>query len=220
MISDRKKKGFTLIEILVALAITSMISLILLMAFTGITRSEGALKEYSARYRQAIMAMEQISRDVRGIFYSSQIPFSSFTLTEKNIGGSFNSAASFSSFSLQLTDVVPGGTDLISVRYRPVMDDEGESISIIREISMNPQIPSFEEVLEEPILSGIEGFLIEALSGGENNGTREWDSAEKKSIPERVRITIRFTDGYFLDRTLYIPLGSAVEKSILSGKRN
>lgn len=219
MTRQRKDRGFTLVEILVALSITSLISLILLIAFSGITRSGKALKSYSERYRQSVMAMEQILRDFTGILYSTDAPFTHFSLTERNLGGEEASEISFSTFSLQFTKILPGGTDIIAVHYKPVLSDDGETLTVSRVVKINPQVDSFKETLEDDILRGISSFTIEASPLDSKAKEREWDSDARKAVPDKIAVTLAYPDGYTLTRTFYLPVGTASKDYLRSGRR-
>lgn len=214
----RQNRGFTLIELLVALAITSMLTLILYTSFSGLTGSAGALQDYSVRYRQTVLFLNQLANDISGAFYSPTLPFSDFSLTEKNMGGESISELSFSCFSHQFIDVDPRGTDIMRVTYRPDMDDDGK-ISIIREIDLNFQIPGYEETMKERFLTDIASFSVKAVTG-EDTEDSEWKIGEKLKLPERLRVSIVFPNGRTLKEEFFLRLSGEVSKFGNSGKRN
>jgi len=73
-------RGFTLVELLLALAILSVILLLLLSAFTGAARTREALTERSRAFRQIRIAFDRIGTDLQGAFSSSIRESSALTL--------------------------------------------------------------------------------------------------------------------------------------------
>lgn len=217
MMKRRKESGFTLIEVLVALAITSLLTLILYTSFSGLTGSAGALEDYSEKYRQIVLFLNQLASDVTGTFYSTNLPFSDFSLTEKNLVGESVSELSFSCFSHQLIDIDPAGTDIIRVTYRPEIDDDG-NIYVLREIEPNLQLPAYEGVLSEPVLTDISSFSIRAVTG-EDTEDKEWESEKRMELPERISIFVAFTDGRSIEKDFFIRLTGDVSRFGNSGKR-
>jgi prepilin-type N-terminal cleavage/methylation domain-containing protein len=218
MMKKAHKLGFTLIEVLVALAITSLLTVILYTSFTGLTTTAGALEGYSEKYRQIVLFMNQLSSDVTGAFYSAALPYADFSLTERNLGGESISELAFSCFSHQFIDIDPGGTDIVRVTYKPGMDDDG-NIFVLREIEPNLQVPAYEETLSEPVLTDISSFLVRAVTG-EDTEDEEWETKKKLKLPDRIRITVAFTDGRSFDKDFFIRLTGDVNRFGNSGKRS
>lgn len=212
------RNGFTLIEVLVALAITSVLTLILYASFSGLTGSSNALESYSLKNRQAVLFLNQMSNDMAGAFYSSALSYADFILTERNMAGENISQISFSCFSQQLIDIHRTATDIIKVTYRPEIDDEG-NLFILREVQPNLQIPEYEETLTERVLTGISSFSINALTGEDTSDT-EWDSRNKMKLPERIRVSVTFSDSRALSEEFFLRLSGNVSRFGNSGKRN
>ncbi len=217
MTERSNRGGFTLVEVLVALAITALLTMILYTSFSGLTGSAAALNRYSEKYRQIVLFMNQFSGDVTGAFYSRDLPYSNFSLTERNMAGESVSELSFVSFSHQFVSVDPGATDIIRVTYKPGIDDDG-NIFIVREIEPNPQVPAYGDSMSETLLTGISSFRILAVTG-EDTEDEEWEAESKLKLPDRIAVSIAFTDGGSVKKEFFIGLTKEVSRFWNSGRR-
>ncbi|HEV8245823.1 MAG TPA: prepilin-type N-terminal cleavage/methylation domain-containing protein, partial [Polyangiaceae bacterium] len=70
----RRSRGFTLIELVIAITILSMLSLLIYGAFSGMRRTKDGLERVGDRYREGRVAMARIARDVQSAYVSLHVP--------------------------------------------------------------------------------------------------------------------------------------------------
>ncbi len=211
-------RGLTLVEILVALAITAIVTAILYGSFDSISRTSSAIEEYSSKLREIVFFMDTLEKDISGAFFSSRAGFTHFELYEKDMAGTTGSELSFTTFNTSFLEIIDLSTDIVEVKYESELAEDGESIIITRTVHLNPQIPSSEFSIKSPVLSGIRSFELEAIddSGDEK---KTWNSGETLKLPSKIRVKIELTDGYSLSRDIPIPLTGDAGEFINSGGR-
>ncbi len=69
-------KGFTLIELLIVIAIFGIISVSIMSVFSKGLDIYNRVKDYGRQQIEAVLFFERIERDIRGMFYFSNIGFS------------------------------------------------------------------------------------------------------------------------------------------------
>jgi general secretion pathway protein J len=62
--------GFTLVELLVAIAVLSMISILIYSAFSNMRLNKEGIQRVGDRYREGRMAMARITRELQGAYIS------------------------------------------------------------------------------------------------------------------------------------------------------
>ena len=73
------RRGFTLVEVLLALAVLSVVMLLLLSAFTGAGRAREVLSARSREFRQVRLVMDRLGTELQGAFSSSHRESSALT---------------------------------------------------------------------------------------------------------------------------------------------
>jgi general secretion pathway protein J len=59
------RRGFTLFELLIAIGILAMISILIYGAFSSMQRSKQGLERLQDRYREGRLAMQRVSRELQ-----------------------------------------------------------------------------------------------------------------------------------------------------------
>ncbi|MCX7793127.1 MAG: prepilin-type N-terminal cleavage/methylation domain-containing protein [Thermodesulfovibrionales bacterium] len=168
------KRGFTLIEVLVALAIASIISVALFSIYISIENNLSQIEGRSLRFQEARNLLEMLSREISSAYLNRDDQRTFFVIKDRDIFGKPASVLSFTAFKER---------GLMSINYEVKERDK-------RLIIVKIEGPAFrQERMEAEIIEDIEGFLVEIPDKG--NPLRTWDSELTKRLPERIRITIR-----------------------------
>ncbi len=72
--ADRRIAGFTLLEVLVAIAVLALLSMLLYGAFSGMKRSKEGVERINDRQREGRMAMARMVRELQMAFLSAHEP--------------------------------------------------------------------------------------------------------------------------------------------------
>jgi prepilin-type N-terminal cleavage/methylation domain-containing protein len=211
--------GFTLVEILLALAILSTILVLLLSSFTGAARGLEILNERSASFRQLRISMDRMGSDLAGAFSSIGVETTVFTSRLDQFSGKPASTLIFTAYVLpDITGARPPA-DLVKIRYFPKVSGDGRYIELHREQSDLPLIENRIPTSESRLAARLQGFRIELFDG--KTWQKEWPppGATKWAMPRKVNLVLTDFLGQEFRRTIPLPLAGQEASAIFSGKR-
>lgn len=219
MNANRRPGGFTLVEILLALAILSVIMVLLLGSFTGASRSLEILTERSGNFRQMRITMDRIGSDLDGAFASIGSEPTTFTCKMDQFSGKPASTLIFTSYVLPDTTGARPASDIVRIRYFPKVSEDGRSIEIHREQADLPLIENKILTVESRLATRIQGFRVELYDG--TAWQTEWPKSggNKWVLPKKVNLVITDSVGEVFHRTIPLPLAGKEGTGLYSGKR-
>lgn len=213
------RKGFTLLEILIAFILLAIILVTIYEAFFGHVKAMEATRLVEERYQIGRTALDILTREIEGAYLGMEIeaanlgsdkpPLIFLGIDDQSVEGiprdtiHFVTTSSFTGSN--------GWTDggLREITYRVAVDPETEEELIMRReditVDDDLQTGGSEQILAEGI-KGLDFLFID----GEGNESETWDDAETNRLPVAVRITIIIaeegTDGLSLSSWTSIPL--------------
>lgn len=210
----KRQYGFTLLELLVAVAITGIVATMAYSSFAGISTTKEQMDEEIKINNIGRMALFRLTNDLRNTFLSSKESFAIFKGTLKNVGGNkayelrFTSKVqdiSFFDTKLKLAEALiryscieeRDGTVTLYRASRPLVD--GREIESDRDIAVVPHVTEFS---------------LEFYSKPDAKWTGDWDAMEAgtRKLPKavKVRLTIKDIDGnpHPFETEIYIPMGN------------
>lgn len=212
--------GFTLVEILLALAILSSILVLLLSAFTGAGRGLEILTERSGSFRQLRISMDRIGSDLSGAFSSTGAETTAFTCRQDQFSGKPAATLIFTAFILPDVTGARPPSDLVRVKYFPKVSEDGKFIELYREHSDLPLIENKIPTGESRLASRLLGFRVELFDG--TAWQKEWPppgGATKWSLPKKVSVVLTDFLGQEFRRIIPLPLAGQEALATFSGKR-
>jgi len=190
---SRERKGFTLIEVLIALALLGILAGTLYSTyFTLIKGRESAAEGMEAR-RELRATLDLLRRELNSAFYkavqSGTTKRLHFSVEDRDIFGKPASRLAF-------TAIAPpqaGGqavSDQIDLVYEIVERDKKMVLSRQAKDLYHPGEPD-----RYPQMENIEGFLVECLNG--DKWVKSWDTANdsQHKLPAAVRVTVTVKEG-------------------------
>ena len=212
------RHGFTLIEILLALAIFSSILLLLLAAFTGAARTREVLSDRYARSRQKAMTLDRIGGDIAGAVSATWLTDTHMTAHEDTFSSQPGATLSFTAFSPASDAEERLSSGLIKIRYFPKVSTDAGFIDIYREQSDLVLIENRLPTRESRITHRIKGLKIELFDG--TAWKTDWPPSDKKgTLPQKIAVTIIDENGDSLRREVPVPLAGLEAQLLFSGKR-
>lgn len=179
-------KGFTLIEVLVAVAIAALLATALYSTFFSVLRATRAVEDGLDRYADAGRFLDRLGRELRSAYLK---PGDGLTFFRGEALGE-RPELLFTSFS------GPGDKgSLIAVRYFMGEDELGPKL--YKEVWS----PYVNERLRAEALRDIRAFDIAFL---DKEWAGAWDSKYEQRLPRAVRATVRLADGAEFSTTLEV----------------
>lgn len=175
-------RGFTLIEVLISIAIISVVFAALYSAFFLSHRAVGTVGESLVKLQEARAVVDIMKREIESILYSPDKPYSAFKVNDRDFYGRQASQLSFTAFS----PIVPG---LAKISY--VVEEEGGKMALKKRVES--AFSQSDGIRAVELMEDMESFTVEALYN--DNWVRTWDSELTKSIPVEVRISVSLTIG-------------------------
>ncbi len=170
-------KGFTLLEVLVAFAVLSIILIALYSTFFLSRKAMEGIDDSIVKLQECRMALDVMGREIDSLVFRDGDKNTAFKLDDRDIYGKQASRIVFTS----LSPLIPG---LSSVSYS-VEERDGKLVVLKRMNSINDPDSDTKEV---EIAEDIEGFTIEAWDNGK--WSKVWNAQDTRKVPEEVRITL------------------------------
>lgn len=202
------KKGFTLIEILVAVTIIAAIVSMVYGSYFATSKSVQACKSRIALSRQARKVLEQMARQIRCSYAGSTKKYktpakSLFRQREKitdNVISYFNGNSGerggeilhlVTTSDISVGNAAPEG--LFETTYK--FEKSIGTLFVNRQRFVNAPKSPAENRNWRPLASNIESIELEFSDG--RRWLHTWDYLQNKSLPNAVRININFEDENF-----------------------
>lgn len=176
-----QSKGFTLIEVLIALAITTFIVTALYATFFLSQKAIASIDDSLIRLQEARQAIDTLKREIESAMYNKDREYTLFKLEDRDFYGKSASRLTFTTFS-------PLIAGLAKISYT-VEETEGR---LILKKSMNSAFNSKTKAKEVELIEDLQSFSIEIKY--KDSWIKTWDSTLTNSIPEEVRISITFPE--------------------------
>src|SRR6185295_4914578 len=154
--SGNRRRGFTLLELIVAVTVLAFVTLLLYGAFSGMKHTRDGLTRVQDRYREGRTALARLVRDLQGAYISQHLPinqqitvlktafmahrgtpasrvdFNSFTNIRRDRNSHVSDQLELSYFAEDSIDT-PGTYDLLrrSSQYPDLKADKGGRIDVV-----------------------------------------------------------------------------------------
>ena len=214
-----RRGGFTLLEILLALSVLSVLLLLLGSAFTGAARVRGTLSSRAREFRQIRLVLDRVGTDLMGAFAASAREESALSLREDQLSGMPAATLTFTAFQLPDGDRSHPPAEIVKIRYFPRIGADGVTLELHREQSDLPFIENKIPSRESAVAEGLRGFRIELYDG--TTWVKEWPSGggSKTTLPKKAAVTLVDARGETYRREVPIPLAGQEGNVTWSGRR-
>jgi len=216
-----RRAGFTLVEVLLALAILSTILVLLLSSFKGAEQTIEILLDRSDAFRQIRIGMDRIGTDLSGALSSQGNESTAFSCKADKFSGKPASTLVFTAFALPDTTGARPPSGLVKVRYFPKVSEDGKHIELHREQSDLPLIENRIPTNESRIASRLLGFRVELFDG--KSWVQEWppsSGGSKHLLPGKVTFVLTDHRGQEFKRSIPLRLAGQEASTLFSGKRS
>ena len=183
-------RGFTLIEMLVAVTVSSVILLMVYTAYSSVIKSVNYGKTNSSYYERLNFALRRINTDISNLYWQSDRKNLNFICTLKS-GSSILNFITAEHRDLKmlynLKDQVPV-SDVHEVGFYLKKSSDKDSFELIRRCSIGYDDSPEEGGSEEILLKNVKSLKFQFKY--RSDWTPEWDSRETKRIPSIIKTVI------------------------------
>ncbi|MEI6166228.1 MAG: type II secretion system protein GspJ [bacterium] len=210
----RRQAGMTLVEILVALSVSSLILVAAVSVYRTMT---GSLhRQQSRRLEPAYAVLEQLRQDLS---QCAQVPSSNipaFILKSVFIESNApqQSVLAFSRGHLPSPESDFSGMEVMRLRYSLISSGAGPAGALVRESQSLWGSNALAPAVSNTLLEHVTAFEVSVLS--ESGWTNNWESSSRTLLPRAARLRMDWETGAQLDSTrleVFIPAGNVVPGS-------
>lgn len=170
-------RGFTLLEILIAMALLSIVLAMLYSSFFISNRALSGLDDTVLRLQECRMFLDIIRRETESMYFNALSKGPGLKVEDRDIYGKQASRYTFNSFS----PLAPGPS---TVSYH--VDERAGKNFLIKDMGPASGISAGDNGTE--ILEGVDSFTVEVKDG--DLWVKTWDSALTNKFPAEIRITV------------------------------
>ncbi len=184
----RSEGGFSLIEVLIAAAISSAVVFAMYMSFSSVLSAQRAVSAQAERTRQTTRFMETFSREISSSYVSGNR--ATFFRGKPLSGKRHDSAIEFTAFGYPMPGNAGHG-DLTAIRYSVLEGEDGHP-ALFRE-AWNPYSrDAARAAARVEVIGAVESFDVTFYNG--TAWAAAWDGEFEKGMPQAVLAIIKTID--------------------------
>ena len=194
----RFASGFTLLEVLISIAILAFITSLLFGAFSSLKRSKDGLSRVQDRQREGRLAMVRITRELQSAYLSAHIPLNQALAVQKTIfkseHGSPADRLDFTAFANRRLDKNSHTSDQCELSYFGSPNPDGSNTTdLVRRIDTELDLEPTKGGRIEVLASDIDLFDLQYLDAQTGQWQDSWDTTQSTGQPDRLPMQVRVT---------------------------
>jgi general secretion pathway protein J len=191
-----KIQGFTLIEVMIAIAILAMMTVLLYGAFASLKTSKDGISRIAGRYHEGRGALHRISNELQSAYLSLHVPIDlELQVVQTAFIGKRGSPADridFNSFANRRFERDVHKSDQAEIAYFGMEDpEEGGKYDLVRRFSDRPDMEPDSGGRVEVLATDIDLFDLAYLDAMTGNWVEEWDSTQALDQGNRLPLQVR-----------------------------
>jgi general secretion pathway protein J len=196
--------GFTLVELLIAIGVLAMISMLLYGAFDGLQRTKDGVTRLSDRYHEGRAALQRIAHELSGAYLSAHAPPDQNLVVMRTafVGLRDMPAArvDFNCFCNRRLDKDAKESDQAEISYFGSPNPDGSGgIGLARRLSPPLDVEPEHGGRVEVLATNLDLFELEYLDAATGEWTEKWDSTQAlgqhNKLPLQVRVLLMLKEG-------------------------
>ncbi len=191
--------GFTLLELLVAIAVLSLVSLIAWRGLDSLVHTRERLKPEAEQVRELLVAFGQIERDLAQVVNTSFVPLSAASVVVRS-----GTPAGFQ--MVRFAPVIEGSPSAVQTVIYEVR--EGRLMRLSSVPSAVLDAPPAAELVATPLLADVQGLQVRVWQPGRGWAPPEAASSPNpRAAPPGLELTVERTGGRQYRRVLLVGMG-------------
>ena len=198
-------RGFTLVELLVAIVILAAISLLIYNAFASMKRSREGVERVQDRYREGRLALTRMTRELQSAYISLHAPILASLMIQKTAfiatTGTPADRLDFDSFSNRRIDRNSHVSDQCELSYYGSPNPELSGVTdLVRRVSTTLDMDPKKGGRVEVLATDIDLFKLQYLDPVTNSWLDTWDTTQSATgqparLPVQVKIVLVLNGG-------------------------
>jgi general secretion pathway protein J len=192
----RTLRGFTLIEVLISIAILAAITSILFGAFSALKKSKDGISRLQDRQREGRLAMARITRELQSAYISAHVPLNQALIVQKTIfkgeRGTPSDRVDFTAFANQRLDKNAHVSDQCELSYYGSPNPDGSGTNdLVRRIDTEIDLEPTKGGRVEVLATDIDMFDLQYLDAQTGQWQENWDTTQTTGQPDRLPLQVR-----------------------------
>ena len=192
----RRRLGFTLIEVLISIAILAAITSLLFGAFAALKRSKDGLSRVQDRQREGRLAMARITRELQSAYLSAHMPLNQALLVQKTIfkseRGTPADRLDFTAFANRRLDKNSHVSDQCELSYFGSPNPDGSGTTdLVRRIDTALDLDPMRGGKVEVLATDIDLFDLQYLDAQTGQWQESWDTTQTTGQADRLPLQVR-----------------------------
>lgn len=191
-----RRRGFTLIEVIISIAILAAITSLLFGAFSALKRSKDGLSRVQDRQREARLAMARITRELQSAYLSAHVPLNQALQIQKTIfkgeRGTPADRLDFTAFANRRLDKNSHVSDQCELSYFGMPNPDGSGTTdLVRRIDTELDLDPTRGGKIEVLATDIDLFDLQYLDAQTAQWQESWDTTQTTGQPDRLPLQVR-----------------------------
>jgi general secretion pathway protein J len=191
-----RPRGFTLIEVLISIAILAAITSLLFGAFSALKKSKDGLTRLQDRQREGRLAMARITRELQGAYLSAHMPINQALLVQKTIfkgeRGTPADRVDFTAFANMRLERDSHVSDQCELSYYGSPNPDGSSTNdLVRRIDSTIDLEPTKGGKVEVLATDIDLFDLQYLDAQTGQWQENWDTTQATGQIDRLPLQVR-----------------------------
>jgi general secretion pathway protein J len=192
----RHRRGFTLIEVLISIAILAAITSLLFGAFSALKHAKDGLTRVQDRQREGRLAMARMTRELQSAYLSAHVPLNQALLVQKTIfkgeRGTPAARVDFTAFANRRFDRNSHVSDQCELSYFGSPNPDGSNTTdLVRRIDTEIDLEPTKGGKIEVLATDIDLFDLQYLDAQTGQWQESWDTTQTTGQPDRLPLQVR-----------------------------
>ncbi|RYZ07829.1 MAG: prepilin-type N-terminal cleavage/methylation domain-containing protein [Myxococcales bacterium] len=192
----RKVRGFTLIEVLISIAILAAITSLLFGAFSALKRSKDGLTRMQDRQREARLAMARMTRELQSAYLSAHLPINQALMIQKTIfrgeRGTPADRVDFTAFANMRLEKDSHVSDQCEIAYYGSPNPDGSGTNdLVRRVDSSIDLEPTKGGKVEVLATDIDLFDLQYLDAQTGQWQEGWDTTQSTGQLDRLPLQVR-----------------------------
>lgn len=192
----RRLRGFTLLEVLISIAILAAITSLLFGAFSALKKSKDGLSRVQDRQREGRLAMARITRELQSAYVSAHLPINQALIQQKTIfrgeRGTPADRVDFTAFANRRLEKDAHVSDQCELSYFGSPNPDGSGTNdLVRRVDTTIDLEPTKGGRIEVLATDIDLFDLQFLDAQTAQWQETWDTSQTTGQPDRLPLQVR-----------------------------